>query len=337
MGLFRRDRSEASKPASPSATSPAPSASADAKRGFWSRLGDKLGATREQFNRGFEDLFLGKRQLDETLLEELETLLIGADVGLPATAEIIDDIAGRIRRHELADVDAVYSALREHLRELLRPCAQPLSFGDDTPFTILAVGINGAGKTTTLGKLVYRLREAGHSVVVAAGDTFRAAAREQLAQWTERAGATLVAQTNGDAAAVAHDALQIALSRKAEVLLIDTAGRLHTQTGLMDELKKIKRVLAKQRPEAPHEVLLVLDGGIGQNALTQLAEFDKAVGVTGLCITKLDGTAKGGVLFAIAKQRAVPIRFIGVGESAEDLRPFDPDEFVDALLPPRRP
>ena len=334
MGLFRRDRSEASKSESPT-TPPAPTA--DAKRGFWSRLGDKLGATREQFNRGLEDLFLGKRQLDETLLEELETLLIGADVGLPATAEIIDDIAGRIRRHELADVDAVYSALREHLRELLRPCAQPLSFAGDKPFTILAVGINGAGKTTTLGKLAYRLREAGHSVVVAAGDTFRAAAREQLAQWTERAGATLIAQTNGDAAAVAHDALQIALSRKAEVLLVDTAGRLHTQTGLMDELKKIKRVLAKQRPDAPQEVLLVLDGGIGQNALTQLAEFDKAVGVTGLCITKLDGTAKGGVLFAIAKQRSIPIRFIGVGESADDLRPFDPDEFVDALLPPRRP
>lgn len=336
MGLFRRDRSEASKTPSP-ATPPAPTASADAKRGLWSRLGDKLGATREHFNRGLEDLFLGKRQLDETLLEELETLLIGADIGLPATAEIIDDIAGRIRRHELADVNAVYGALREHLRELLRPCAQPLSFAGDKPFTILAVGINGAGKTTTLGKLAYRLREAGHAVVVAAGDTFRAAAREQLAQWTEGAGATLIAQTNGDAAAVAHDALQIALSRKADVLLVDTAGRLHTQTGLMDELKKIKRVIAKQRAGAPHEVLLVLDGGIGQNALTQLAEFDKAVGVTGLCVTKLDGTAKGGVLFAIAKQRALPIRFIGVGESAEDLRPFDPDEFVDALLPPRRP
>lgn len=303
------------------------------KPGAWARLTEKLATTRQALRTNIGQLLSRNRKLDAALLDELETALITADIGVDTAEAVMKEITQRISRQEVKDATAVYAALRAILLDILTPCARPWPVGP-TPQVILMVGINGAGKTTTVGKLIMRFHTAGHSVLVAAADTFRAAAIEQLTVWTQRCGATLISQPRGaDAAAVAHDALQAAIARKTDILLIDTAGRLHTQSGLMDELGKIKRVLARQDPKAPHEVILVLDGGIGQNALTQLEYFHKAVGITGLCITKLDGTAKGGVLFAIARRTELPIYFIGVGEAAEDLRPFEPQAFVDAILP----
>lgn len=304
-------------------------------KGWLSRLGGQLAKTRASFSRGMGDLLLGKRQLDAALLEELETLLLTADVGVDVTEAVIEDLTGRINRKELADADAVYQALREILLEILRPSHQPLVIPSaPRPFVIMVVGVNGAGKTTTIGKLANKFKTQRLQVMLAAGDTFRAAAVEQLQVWAQRNDIPLISQgTGADAAAVAHDALRAALARGRDVLIVDTAGRLHTQAGLMDELKKIKRVLAKVEESAPHEVLLVLDAGIGQNALAQLEHFGAAVGVTGLCLTKLDGTAKGGILFAIAKKTGLPIRYIGVGEAIDDLREFDAEDFVEALLP----
>lgn len=310
----------------------------DQKRGMFARLSGRMSKARENFGRKLGDLLLGKRAIDAELMEELETLLLGADVGIEATQAILDRITLRIQRKELDDAQAVYAALREILREILAPLARPLSFaGLERPFTVMVVGVNGAGKTTTIGKLTARLKQRGKTVMLAAGDTFRAAAAEQLGVWAERTDSTIVSRAGADAAAVAHDALRSAMARGTDVLIVDTAGRLHTQTGLMEELKKIKRVLAKVQPGGPHEVLLVLDAGIGQNALAQLQHFNDAVGVTGLCITKLDGTAKGGILFAIAQKLPVPIRYIGVGEGLDDLREFDAQEFVDALMPATSP
>jgi fused signal recognition particle receptor len=302
--------------------------------GLLSRLRDRLVRTRESLAGGIGNLLLGGRALDDSLLEELEARLLAADVGMDTTRFLIDNLVQRVARHELGDSRAVYRVLRQDILAIVQPCAVPLTIGADRPFVIMAVGVNGVGKTTTLAKLAHRIKSDGHDALLAAADTFRAAAIEQLKTWGERTGIEVIAQhTGADAAAVAHDALNAAVARGRDVLIVDTAGRQHTHAGLMDELKKIRRVLAKARPGAPHEVLLVLDAGTGQNALSQFRHFNEAVGVTGLVLTKLDGTARGGVLIALAREARVPIRFIGTGEALEDLRPFAAQEFVDAILP----
>jgi fused signal recognition particle receptor len=287
------------------------------------------------FARSLGGLFSRHPRLDDELLDEIETALLTADVGVTATTQIIDDLRGRMKAREFADAPALLAALRADLVGLLRPVAQPLAIDRAAkPFVLLTVGVNGVGKTTTIGKLARRFRDENRSLMLAAGDTFRAAAVAQLQAWGERNGVPVVAQgQNADPASVAFDALQAAKARGTEVLIADTAGRLHTQQGLMAELGKIKRVIAKLDPAAPHEVLMVIDGTTGQNALSQLRQFHAAVGVTGLVVTKLDGTAKGGVVFALAREFGIPIRFAGIGERPEDLRVFDADAFVDALLP----
>ncbi len=302
-------------------------------RGFFKRLRTRLNQGPAWLTADLAQLLPG-RKIDAEVLDDLETRLITADVGMPATARILEDLRKRAARKELDDVDALLAALRASMLAILEPVARPLVVDPAVkPFVILVVGINGAGKTTTIGKLAHRLRAEGRSVMLAAGDTFRAAAREQLEVWAERNGVPVVAQQAGaEPAAVIYDALQSARARGIDVLIADTAGRLHTQTHLMEELKKVKRVLGRADPGAPHEVLLVLDGTIGQNAVAQAQEFDKGLGVTGLVITKLDGTAKGGVLLAIAQKLAIPIRFVGIGEQIEDFGPFDAGEFVGALL-----
>ncbi len=300
---------------------------------FLSRLKFGLQKTRQQLFGGLADLLGGRRVIDDDLLDELETRLLMADVGVEATRTIIDRLTQQVSRRELRDTEALLLALREQLSALLAPCAQPLVITGARPFVILMVGVNGVGKTTTIGKLAKYLQGQGHSLLLAAGDTFRAAAVEQLQVWGERNHLPVIAQQHGaDSAAVIYDALQAARAREVDVVIADTAGRLHTQAHLMDELRKIKRVIAKTDPDAPHEVLLVVDATTGQNALNQAREFDQAVGLTGIVLTKLDGTAKGGIIFAIAGKLGVPIRFIGIGESLDDLRPFAAAEFVDALL-----
>jgi len=304
-----------------------------AKPGVLTRLGERLSSTREALGRHIGPLFRVQRTLDAALLEELEMALIMADMGVDTASAIIAEITKRVTRKEWQDSEAVYAGLRDILYDIIKPCERPWPTAK-APQVVLVVGVNGAGKTTTIGKLATRMKGEGRSLLLAAGDTFRAAAIEQLSEWAKRTDTPVISQPRGaDAAAVAHDALQAARARGTDILLIDTAGRLHTQTGLMDELAKIKRTLARIDASAPQEVILVLDGGIGQNALAQLEQFHKTVGVTGLCITKLDGTAKGGVLFALARRFGLPIYYVGVGESAQDLRPFDARAFVDAILP----
>lgn len=279
-------------------------------------------------------LFSNKKVVDEALLKDLETQLILADVGADETKIIIDRLRDYITKHELATWDEILPIIKEQLLELLNPLSQPLIINDKIkPYVIVIVGVNGSGKTTTIGKLAKELQKRGKKIMLAAADTFRAAAIEQLKIWGERNGVSVIAHhANADSAAVAYDALKAAEARGIDVLLIDTAGRLHTQSNLMDELKKIKRVLSKNDPSVPHEVLLVLDATIGQNALNQAREFNEAVGVTGLIMTKLDGTAKGGIVFAIAKELQLPFRFVGTGEGIDDLKPFHADEFIDALF-----
>jgi fused signal recognition particle receptor len=303
-------------------------------RGFVRRLRERLTRTRSQLGGGLADLLLGRNRVDEDLLEELETLLLMADVGVDATARIISDLAARVKRQELDDSEALRAVLKAELREILSRCAAPVNEPPEgRPQVILMVGVNGAGKTTTIGKLAKRFKDEGNQVMLAAGDTFRAAAIEQLQVWAERVGVPVVAQhTGADSASVIFDALQAATARGTDILIADTAGRLHTKSNLMDELSKIARVIKKIDPTAPHEVMLVVDATTGQNALNQAIQFDAAVKLTGIALTKLDGTAKGGILFAIAERLRVPIRFIGVGESTEDLRPFDAEAFLDALL-----
>ena len=298
-------------------------------RSTLTRLSERLAATRKTLTRGFAELLGAQRTPDAELLEDLEAALLQADVGVEASARIV----AKIRTQP--SPGGMRATLRAALLELIAPCERPLEIPTKTkPFIIMVVGVNGAGKTTTIGKLAHRLQAQGHKVMLAAADTFRAAAVEQLKVWGERNGVPVIAQDSGaDAAAVAHDALHAASARGMDVLIVDTAGRLHTQSGLMDELKKIRRVIERINPQAPHEVLLVLDAGIGQNALAQREHFQAAVGVTGLILTKLDGTAKGGVVFAMAAKNPLPIRFIGVGEGIEDLRVFNAAEFVEALLP----
>ncbi|UAY76044.1 signal recognition particle-docking protein FtsY [Pseudoxanthomonas sp. X-1] len=287
------------------------------------------------FARSFGGLFSRNPKLDDDLLDEIETALITADVGVTATTALVESLRKRMKAREFADANALLAALRAELIAILKPVAVPLAIDRDAkPFVVLTVGVNGVGKTTTIGKLAKRFKDDGFSLMLAAGDTFRAAAVAQLQAWGERNGVTVVAQgQNADAASVAFDALQAGKARGTQVLIADTAGRLHTQTGLMNELGKIRRVLGKVDASAPHEVLMVIDGTTGQNALSQLRQFHAAVGVTGLVVTKLDGTAKGGVVFALAREFNIPIRYAGIGERPEDLRVFDAEAFVDALLP----
>ncbi len=297
-------------------------------------LASRLVKTRRGLGDSMADFFLGKKTIDQNTLDDLETSLLSADVGIEATTEIIDDLHARLSRKALTNVDALQLALSEHMLEILGPCEQPLEV--DTrkrPYVILVVGINGAGKTTSIGKLAHYFQQQGLSVMLAAGDTFRAAAVEQLQEWGSRNNVPVIAQATGaDPASVIFDAVQSARSKNTDVIIADTAGRLHTQSNLMDELVKIKRVMAKLDADAPHETLLIMDAGFGQNALQQAEQFHKALGLTGLAVTKLDGTARGGILFAIARKLGLPIRFIGVGEGIEDLRPFHAKEFVSALL-----
>ncbi|KAA8998711.1 signal recognition particle-docking protein FtsY [Stenotrophomonas cyclobalanopsidis] len=285
--------------------------------------------------RSFGGLFSRNPKLDDDLLDELETALITADVGVGATTDLVEGLRKRMKSREFVDANALLAALRSELIAILQPVAKPLVIDRNAkPFVVLTVGVNGVGKTTTIGKLAKRFKDEGHSLMLAAGDTFRAAAVAQLQAWGERNGVAVVAQgQNADAASVAYDALQAGKARGTSVLIADTAGRLHTQSGLMNELGKIRRVLGKIDETAPHEVLMVIDGTTGQNALSQLRQFNAAVKVTGLVVTKLDGTAKGGVVFALAREFGIPIRFAGIGERPEDLRVFDPEAFVDALLP----
>lgn len=304
------------------------------KGGFFSRMKSGLSKTRASLVEGVTTLFIGKKEIDDELLEDLETQLLISDVGIDATRQIIDGLTQRVAYKELDDADALVSALKQELAKILKPADKPLVI-DTTkkPFVILVVGVNGVGKTTTIGKMARQFQNEGKKVMLAAGDTFRAAAVEQLQVWGERNDIPVVAQhTGADSASVLYDALEAAKARQMDILIADTAGRLHNKDNLMEELKKVKRVLGKIDPEAPHEVLLVVDAGTGQNALNQAKLFDEAVGLTGMALTKLDGTAKGGVTFALSQQMQLPIRFLGVGEQIADLRPFKADEFVDALF-----
>jgi fused signal recognition particle receptor len=324
--LFRR------KPPA-AATTPATPAKQEEKQGFFSRLRAKLNRGNSWLTYDLADLFRG-RKIDAEILEELESRLLTADVGVEATEAILSGLQKRVARNELQDVAALITALRAAIVEILAPCAQPLVIdANRAPYVILVVGVNGSGKTTTIGKLARRLADAGHSVMLAAGDTFRAAAIEQLNVWAERTGSDFASQQAGaDPGAVVFDAIQSAKSRRTDILLADTAGRLHSQSHLMEELKKVKRVIQRVDPTAPHEVLLVLDANQGQNALSQAVQFNDAVGVTGLVLTKLDGTAKGGIVVAIARRLKLPIRFIGIGEQAEDFGEFDALAFATALV-----
>lgn len=305
-----------------------------AKPGFFARLKRGLSKTSANLGEGMASLFLGEKAIDDDLLDEIETRLLMADVGVEATTAILHNLTQRLKRNELADSAALYKALQEELVGLLRPVEQALSIPAETqPYVILVVGVNGVGKTTTIGKLAKKLQCEGKSVMLAAGDTFRAAAVEQLQVWGERNQIPVIAQhTGADSASVIFDAVQAATARGVDVLIADTAGRLHTKDNLMDELKKVRRVIGKLDPLAPHEVLLVLDAGTGQNAINQTRQFNQAVDLTGLVLTKLDGTAKGGVIFALAKQFGLPMRYIGVGEGVDDLRTFQADAFVQALF-----
>jgi len=304
------------------------------KTSLFGRLKQRLTRTSSKLTEGFASLVLGKKVIDDDLLDELETQLLTSDLGVDATQSIISDLTQRIARKQLGDAEALFTALRDDMVQILQPSCQPLVIPEkEGPYVILMVGINGVGKTTTIGKLAKQFQSQGKSVMLAAGDTFRAAAVEQLQVWGERNDIAVVSQHSGaDSASVIYDALQAAKARNIDILIADTAGRLHTQTNLMEELKKVTRVMGKLDDSAPHEVMLVLDAGTGQNALSQATQFNQAVGVTGITLTKLDGTAKGGIIFAIAKKTGLPIRYIGVGESIDDLRPFQADEFVDALL-----
>lgn len=303
------------------------------RRSWRERLFAGLTKTRQQIGGSVRSLF-ARGQVDDELLEELEALLLSADVGVEATIILIEDLRQRARKQNLQTPESIQAAMVDSLADLLQPLEAPLQITppQSTPFVIMVAGINGAGKTTTLGKLAHHFQAAGHSVLLAAGDTFRAAAREQLQAWGERNNVTVIAQEGGDPSAVIFDAVQAAKARGIDIVLADTAGRLPTQMHLMDEIAKIRRVITKAEATAPHEVLLVLDGTIGQNAIGQVKAFDKAIDVTGLVITKLDGSAKGGVIAAIAKQCPKPVRYIGVGEQVEDLQPFSARAFAEALL-----
>ena len=306
----------------------------DRPAGLFASLRQRLSKTRESLSSGLADLLLGKKQIDDDLLEQLEDQLLMADVGMQATQKITGQLTESLKRKQLGDADGLMSALKLTMSEILAPCAIPLHIDTSRkPFVILMVGVNGAGKTTTAGKLAQQFKQQGLKVMLAAGDTFRAAATEQLQSWGDRLDIPVIKQGQGaDSASVIYDALQAAQARDIDLLIADTAGRLHTQMNLMDELEKIKRVMTKLDPDAPQETLLVLDAGTGQNAMAQASKFKDSIGVTGIVLTKLDGTAKGGMIFSVAEQLKTPIRYIGIGEAVDDLRPFNSDDFVDALL-----
>ena len=333
---FKRDSSAtADNPAPEAVTAIAEASEQPAERpvtkaGFMRRMRNALSRTGE----GIGSIFLGGKAIDDDLLEELETMLLMADVGIEVTANILAELTERLNRKALKDSSALQEALQEILTAKLLPCQLPLEIsGSQQPYVSLVIGVNGVGKTTTIGKIASRLQQQGKSVMLAAGDTFRAAAVEQLQVWGERNNISVIAQhTGADSASVIFDGIQAAKSRGADVIIADTAGRLHNKSNLMTELEKVKRVAGKIDETAPHEVLLVLDAGTGQNAVAQMAEFTQAIGVTGIALTKLDGTAKGGIIFALADKFSVPIRFIGVGEAQEDLQPFVASDFVEALL-----
>lgn len=315
-------------------TEPKPENEKPKKVSLFKRLTSSLTKTRQNFTGGLANLFLGKKEIDDELLDEIETQLITADVGIEAAEELIKSITDGVSRKEIKDPQAVLAKLKDGLLDIIQPCEQPLNIDNSAgPYVIMMIGVNGSGKTTTIGKLANKLKAEGKSVMLAAGDTFRAAAIEQLQVWGHRNDVPVIAQhTGADSASVAFDALSSAKAKGIDVLIIDTAGRLHTADNLMEELKKVKRVLAKQLDSAPHEVMLVLDAGIGQNALLQAEKFNEAIGLNAITLTKLDGTAKGGILFAIAKKLKLPIRFIGCGERIEDLRSFNALEFIEALF-----
>lgn len=304
------------------------------KKGFFARIKAGLSRTRSGLSDGLADLLLGKKEIDDDLLEDIETQLLMADIGVAATQDIINDLTERTSRKELKDSDALFEALKARLAELLAPCTEPLVIDTSKkPYVILMVGVNGVGKTTTIGKMAKRFQAEGKSVMLAAGDTFRAAAVEQLQTWGERNDVPVVAQhTGADSASVIFDAVQSAQAKGTDVVIADTAGRLQNKGHLMQELEKVVRVMKKLDDSAPHEVMLVLDAGTGQNALSQAKTFQQAVGVTSISLSKLDGTAKGGIIFAIGKELGLPVRFIGVGEGIDDLRPFEAEEFIQALF-----
>jgi fused signal recognition particle receptor len=301
---------------------------------MFARLKQGLAKTRAGLTAGIANLLLGKKELNAELLDEIELMLLTADVGVETTEQLINTLTQKLARKELDNAEAAYTCLQDEMKRILKPCDVPLHIQHDIkPFVILVVGINGSGKTTTIGKLANYFKQDQQQIMLAAGDTFRAAAIEQLQIWGERNQIPVIAQQPGaDTAAVIYDALEAAKARGTDILIADTAGRLHTQSNLMAELQKVKRVLNKIDATAPHEVLIVLDATLGQNALNQVRQFKEAIGVTGIALTKLDGTAKGGIIFSIANATGVPIRFIGVGEGIDDLRPFNADEFVDALF-----
>ncbi|WP_279716640.1 signal recognition particle-docking protein FtsY, partial [Chelonobacter oris] len=300
--------------------------------GFFSRLLKGLVKTKQNLGAGFRNLFIGKK-IDDELFEELEEQLLIADIGMPTTSKIIDSLTRHASKKELRDAEQLYQKLKDEMAAILEPVAKPLEITDKKTFVILMVGVNGVGKTTTIGKLARQFQSQGKSVMLAAGDTFRAAAVEQLQVWGERNNIPVVAQSSGsDSASVLYDAMESAKAKNIDILLADTAGRLQNKNNLMDELKKIVRVMQKLDPEAPHEIMLTLDAGTGQNAVSQAKLFNEAVGLTGISLTKLDGTAKGGVIFAIADQFQLPIRYIGVGEKIDDLRPFEAQQFIEALF-----
>ena len=320
------------EPTQPEAVSTPTPAPEPEKTSWAARLKKGLTKSRDQMAKSLAGVF-GGGQIDEDLYEELETVLLTSDMGIEATEQLMNEVRNRVSLKGLKDGAELRQALKEAIYDLLKPLEQPLHIPDNgQPFVIMMAGINGAGKTTSIGKLAKYFQQQGKSVVLAAGDTFRAAAREQLQEWGARNGVTVISQAKGDSAAVCFDAVEAAKARKIDVVLADTAGRLPTQLHLMEEIKKVKRVLQKAMPDAPHEIIVVLDANIGQNAVNQVIAFDDALGVTGLIVTKLDGTAKGGVLAALASSRPIPVRYIGVGESIDDLRPFDARAFVDALI-----
>jgi fused signal recognition particle receptor len=333
MALFKRNKQQ--KSGSPGGDNKIIDATVSSpKIGMFAKLKTGLSRTSSGFSQGLGNLFLGEKEIDDDLMDDIETQLLVADVGVEATQTIINNLTGKIQRKELANAKALYKSLQQELLELLIISEHPLQIvAEKKPYVILVVGVNGVGKTTTIGKLAKRLQGEGKSVMLAAGDTFRAAAVEQLQVWGERNEIPVIAQhTGADSASGRFDSLQAAQSRGVDVLIADTAGRLHNKDHLMEELKKVVRVMGKLDDTAPHEVLLVLDGGTGQNALSQAQSFKSAVGVTGIALTKLDGTAKGGVIFAIARQLGLPIRYIGVGEQIDDLRPFVASDFIKALF-----
>jgi fused signal recognition particle receptor len=309
-------------------------ASPNKSTGFFGRLKQGLAKTRASFTSGMANLFLGKKELNADLFNDIEMQLLTADVGVETTEQLISTLTTKLARKELSNAEAAFQCLQDEMKQILTPCAKPLVIPAGTkPYVILVVGINGSGKTTTIGKLASYYKQDNKNVMLAAGDTFRAAAIEQLQIWGERNHIPVIAQQPGaDTAAVIYDAMEAAKARGVDILIADTAGRLHTQSNLMAELQKVKRVLAKLDPSAPHETLIVLDATLGQNALNQVKQFNETMGVTGIALTKLDGTAKGGIIFAIAKQTGIPIRFIGIGEGIADLRPFQAEEFVNALF-----